>query len=144
MSSWRISCDRADMQVDVIHGFLVTSYWSPGIPRAVVERAIAGSDCVGAFAADGSQQGFARVVSDHATFAYLADVFVLAPMRGQGVASLMLNALDRQPGLTGLRRWMLLTRDAHALYRRHGWETPPEPVMVMQRVDPDIYVRGLR
>jgi GNAT superfamily N-acetyltransferase len=142
MSGWRISTDQADMQLDVIHGYLVQSYWSPGIPRETVARAIEHSICAGVFAADGRQHGFARVITDQATFAYLADVFVLDSARGQGLASRMLAALDALPALAGLRRWLLATRDAHALYRAHGWESVPDPAILMQRVVPDIYRRA--
>jgi GNAT superfamily N-acetyltransferase len=141
MSGMRISCDRALMQVDVIHGYLVQSYWSAGIPRATVERAIANSICVGAFADDGSQIGFARVITDCATFAYLADVFVLEAARGQGVAAAMLRHLDGLSELVGLRRWLLATRDAHGLYESLGWQRAEGSPLLMQRVDPDIYRR---
>jgi GNAT superfamily N-acetyltransferase len=137
-----LSTDRAAMQLDVIHGFLTTSYWSPGIPREIVARAIANSWCIGAFDENGVQIGVARVVSDYATFAYLADVFVADTVRGQGVASAMLRAIDAEPSLQGLRRWMLMTRDAHSLYARFGYEPAPVPSRLMLRDDPDVYLNA--
>lgn len=140
MSGVRLSEERAEMQIDVIHGYLTASYWSPGIPRETVARAIAGSHVVGAF--DGGVQiGFARVVTDHATFAYLADVFVLEEARGRGIAKAMVERLQASPTLQGLRRWLLATRDAHGLYGKLGWEPLPDPTIFLQRHDPDIYTR---
>lgn len=129
-----------DMQLDIIHAYLTTSYWSPGIPRETVARAIAGSHVVGAFE-DGRQVGFARVVTDHATFAYLADVFVTDDARGRGIARAMVARLQAAPSLQGLRRWLLATRDAHGLYHKLGWEELPDPAVFLQRHDPDIYAR---
>lgn len=140
--SYRLSFAPEDQQLDLIHAFLSGAYWSPGIPRHIVERAIANSLCVGAFDADGEQVGFARVVSDHATFAYLADVFVLPAHRGQGLARQMLEALHAHPDLQGLRRWVLFTRDMQPLYAKLGWTPyphPPERLMV--RDDERIYQR---
>lgn len=140
MSGVRLSEERAEMQIDVIHGYLTASYWSPGIPRETVARAIAGSHVVGAFDGD-VQIGFARVVTDHATFAYLADVFVLEEARGRGIAKAMVERLQASPTLQGLRRWLLATRDAHGLYGKLGWEPLPDPTIFLQRHDPDIYTR---
>lgn len=136
----RLSETREEMQVDVIHGYLTRSYWAAGIPRETVERAIAGSHVVGIFAGD-RQLGFARVVTDHATFAYLADVFVLEEARGQGLARAMVAHLQAHPLLQGLRRWMLATRDAHGLYQSLGWTPVADPAILMQRHDPDVYAR---
>ena len=138
MNGIRLSEERDEMQLDTIHFYLTRSYWSPGIPRETVARAVAGSHVVGAF--DGGQQvGFARVVTDHATFAYLADVFVLETARGRGIATAMIERLQASPSLQGLRRWMLATRDAHALYRKLGWSDLADPAIFLQRHDPDIY-----
>ena len=136
--AYRFSTDRADMQIDAIHACLAASYWSAGIPRAVVERAIGGSICIGAFKG-GAQIGFARVVSDGATFAYLADVYVLEEHRGHGLAQAMVDRLQALPELQGLRRWMLATRDAHGLYEKLGWQRVTDPALLMQRHFPDIY-----
>lgn len=140
--SWRLSFDRADQQLDLIHAFLSGAYWSPGIPRHIVERAIAHSICVGAFDADGDQIGFARVISDQATFAYLADVFVLPAHRGMGVARAMVEGLHAHPDLQGLRRWALFTRDMQPLYAKLGWTPyPHDPQRLMVREDAEVYSR---
>ena len=126
-----VSSDPRRLDVGVVHGFLTQSYWSPGIPRHVVERAIANSICFGAF--DGDQQvGFARVVSDRATYAYVCDVFVLPAHRGRGVSKLIMAAIMAHPELQGLRRWTLFTRDAHALYRRFGFGDARYPDRLME------------
>ena len=138
--NYRISFDPQDQQLDVIHGYLVRSYWAEGIPREVVARAVAHSLCVGAFD-DDVQVGFARVITDRATFAYLADVFVLEGHRGRGLAQQMLEALEDHPELQGLRRWALFTRDMQPLYAKLGWEVYPHPDRLMVRDVPDIYTR---
>jgi GNAT superfamily N-acetyltransferase len=138
--NYRISFDPEDQQLDVIHGYLVRSYWAEGIPRAVVARAVANSLCVGAYD-DEEQVGFARVVTDRATFAYLADVFVLEGHRERGLAQQMLEALEDHPELQGLRRWALFTRDMQPLYAKLGWEAYPHPDRLMVRDVPDIYTR---
>ncbi|MCX8474466.1 MAG: GNAT family N-acetyltransferase [Sphingomonas sp.] len=138
--SIRLSFDSAEQQIDVIHGYLSRSYWAEGIPRATVEKSVANSFCVGAFQGD-AQIGFARLITDRATFAYLADVFVLEDHRGRGVARAMLAALDAHPELQGLRRWALFTRDMQPLYAKLGWEPYPHPDRLMVRDIPDIYTR---
>jgi GNAT superfamily N-acetyltransferase len=126
---------------DVVHGFLTTSYWSPGIPRDVVERAARGSLCFSLLDSGGQQVGFARVISDRATFAYLADVFILPAVRGKGLGLWMMEVIRGHPELKGLRRWMLATRDAHALYRKVGFGPLSDPTRFMERLDPDVYRR---
>jgi GNAT superfamily N-acetyltransferase len=142
----RISFDKAEMDLDLIHAFLSGAYWSVGIPRHIVERAIANSICVGAFMPDedgeDEQIGFARVVSDFATFAYLADVFVLPAHRGHGVARAMVEALQAHADLQGLRRWVLFTRDMQPVYAKLGWTPyphPPERLMVREAAE--LYTR---
>jgi len=115
-----ISDDRSLLDVDVIHGFLKASYWSKGIPRDLLQRAIDNSIPVGIYEA-GKQVGFARVVTDRATFAYLADVFVLESHRARGFSKHLMRVLLSHPELQGLRRWLLVTRDAHGLYRQFGF-----------------------
>lgn len=137
---YRISDDRAEMQMDVIHGYIARSYWAAGVPRETIERAVAGSHVVGAFLGD-AQVGFARVVTDHAVFAYLADVFVLEAHQGKGIAHAMIGHLHAHPALQGLRRWMLATRDAHSLYASLGWTPLDDPTLFMQRLDPAVYAR---
>lgn len=135
-----LSFDRDRMDLDVIHGFLSEAYWSPGVPRSVVEQAIAHSLCIGAFK-DGRQVGFARAITDCATFAYVADVFVLDAYRGRGIGKLLIAGLMRHPDTQGLRTWMLLTRDAHSLYRQFGFDAPTEPRRVMMRRNAEAYKR---
>jgi len=135
---YEISTDPSRLDLDVIHGFLSRSYWSPGIPREVVARALRNSLCCGAYC-HGAQVGFARVVSDRATFAYLADVFVLESHRGRGVSKLLMQCLLAHPDLQGLRRWSLATRDAHGLYRHFGFVPLANPERHMEILRPDIY-----
>lgn len=136
-----ISLDPVRLQLDVIHGFIGQTYWARDIPRETMARAVANSICVGAYR-DDAQVGFARVVTDRATFAYLADVFVLPGHGGQGLAKAMVQALHEHPELQGLRRWMLATRDAHRVYAALGWQPLAEPGLFMQRHDPGVYQRG--
>ncbi len=136
---YRLSFDPSDMQVGAIHAFLTQSYWAENISPATVERAIAGSLCVGIFAPGGEQVAFARVVTDRATFAYLADVYVLAAHRGHGLAARMVTALHDHPDLQGLRRWMLATSDAHGLYAALGWTPIDDAKPFMQRHFPNVY-----
>jgi GNAT superfamily N-acetyltransferase len=162
-----ISTDRARIDVDVVHGYLARSYWAEDIPRDTVARAIAGALNFGIYidvangarppsgvgAGDGAQPssavsaplgpqvGGARIISDYATFAYLADVFVLEEHRGHGLAIWMMECVAAHPSLQGLRRWMLGTRDAHTLYEKTGWTPVAAPDRWMERSDPDVYKR---
>lgn len=133
--SYRMSLDPTELQFDVIHGYLSRSYWSPGIPREVVEKAARHSLCVGVYGPGGGQVGFARMATDHATFGYLADVFVLEEHRGLGLSVAMVQVLMDLPEVRGMRRVMLATRDAHGLYAKLGWSpvTDPTPFMQIQR-----------
>lgn len=126
------------MDLRAVHAFLTTSYWSPGVPYEVVERAARNSLCFG-IRNGGSQVAFARVVTDRATFAYLADVYVLEAHRGRGLSKAMLDAVFAQPELQGLRRFMLVTRDAHGLYARYGFTALADPSRLMERHRPAIY-----
>lgn len=138
---YEISHDPARLDIDVIHAFLSEeSYWSKGIPRDVVERAIAHSLCFGMYK-DGAQVGFARVVSDHATFALLADVFVLDGHRGKGLSKWLMQVVVAHPDLQGLRRLLLLTSDAHELYRKFGFTEIGNAWRFMEVLRPDIYER---
>lgn len=137
-----ISTDRSRLDVEAVHRFLSgSSYWSQGIPLEVVRRAIEHSLPFGIYR-HGEQVGFARVVTDFATFAYLADVFVLEAMRGQGLSKWLMECITAHPDLQGLRRWMLATRDAHGLYAQYGFTPLKTPERMMEKVDPDIYRRG--
>jgi GNAT superfamily N-acetyltransferase len=139
----RISFDKSELDVDLIHAFLSGSYWAQGIPRHIVEAAIAGSFCVGAYAPDEAgtdeQIGYARLITDKATFGYLADVFVLPAHRGRGVARTMIGALQAHPELQGLRRWLLITSDMQPLYATLGWTPIRHPERFMERHFPDLY-----
>jgi GNAT superfamily N-acetyltransferase len=128
--SIRVSFDPAEQQIDVIHGFLTTSYWSPGIKRETVAQALAHSIAASAFD-DDTQIGMARVVTDRTTMAYLADVFVLEPYRRRGVARAMIEALYAHPDLTRLHRWFLFTRDMQPVYARLGWQQYEHPERLM-------------
>jgi len=133
-----VSTDPARLDIDAVHAFLASSYWAMGIPRAVVERAIAGSICFGLF--HGQRQiGFARVITDRATFAYLADVYVLEDHRGRGLARWLIETVIAHPDLRGLRRFVLVTRDAHGLYEQFGFTPLAKPENYMEQHWPDVY-----
>jgi GNAT superfamily N-acetyltransferase len=141
MDDYQISSDPARMDVEAIHAFLSQTYWARGIPRATVARALAHSLCFGVFAGR-AQVGFARVVTDQATFAYLADVYLLEAHRGRGLARRLVQAVLADMRLQGLRRWLLVTRDAHALYRPLGFEPVAHPDRIMEIHRPDAYLRA--
>jgi GNAT superfamily N-acetyltransferase len=132
---YTISTDRERLDLDVIHGFLVRSYWAEGRSRARVARSLAGSLVFGLYHACG-QVGFARVVTDEVVLAFLSDVFVLEAHRGKGLGVWLVETVVGLPELRHVRRWMLGTRDAHALYRRFGF-VEPAPGVLMERVEPD-------
>ena len=138
---YEVSTDRSRLDVALIHDFLRSTYWAQGIPRAVVERSIQHSLCFGAFLG-GRQVGFGRVISDFASFAYVADVFVVPEHRGRGISKLLMRAIIEHPDLQGLRRILLATRDAHGLYAQFGFEplTHPEHFMTLHK--PDVYRDG--
>ena len=136
-----VSDDPARLDMEVIHGFLSNAYWSQGIPREVVERALRNSLCFGLY--DGDRQvGFARVVTDRATFAYLADVYVLEGHRGRGLSRRLVAALLDHAELHGLRRLMLVTRDAHGVYGKFGFAPLAHPERVMELHRPDVYSKA--
>lgn len=140
---FEVDDDVERLQLDVVHGFLREAYWSPGIPRDVVERAIRNSLVVGLYAPEGGQVGMARAVTDRATFAWIADVFVLRRYRGRGLGRFVVEALLKHPDLTGLRRQMLATADAHDLYRRYGFEDLPDPELyLVRRVPAELLYAG--
>jgi GNAT superfamily N-acetyltransferase len=135
---YEFSTDKRRLDVDGIHAFLTESYWAPGIPKAIVQHAIEGSMCFGVFHG-AVQVGFARVITDKATFAYLADVFILDTHRGKGLSKRLMEYILAHPDLQGLRRFMLATNDAHGLYRRFGFTEPKNPARFMEIVRPDVY-----
>lgn len=126
------------MNVAFIHAFLTRSYWAEDIPLATVQKAVEGSLCFGVFKEE-EQVGFARVITDSATFAYLADVFVIEAHRGKGLSKMLMQAVLDHPQLQGLRRILLATRDAHNLYRQFHFQTIPNPEAWMQIHQPNIY-----
>lgn len=135
-----ISTDPARLNLDVIHGFLTTkSYWVKGIPREIVARSIQHALCFGIYDGDGAQVGFARVISDFATVAYVGDVFVLDTHRGRGLGKWLMECITQHPALQGLRRWILTTRDAHGLYSQVGFTPVKYPERYMERHDPSVY-----
>jgi len=138
-SDFLISTDRGRLDLDVIHSFLTNSYWAKGISRETVARSVEHSLCFGIYDAEGSQVGFARVISDHATYAYLGDVFVLESHRGRGLSKWLMECIVKHPELQGLRRWTLLTRDAHGLYSQFGFTPLKTPERYMELHRPDVY-----
>lgn len=139
MQGYRISTDRAEMDLDAIHAYISRSYWAAGIPKAVMAKAIDNSLCFGVFTTAGEQIGFARMITDSATFAYMADVYILEAHRGKGLSKWLVEQMMAHPDLQGLRRINLATSDAHGLYQRFGFTALAAPEKMMEIVKPDIY-----
>jgi GNAT superfamily N-acetyltransferase len=136
---YEIDADKSRLNIDLIHKFLAASYWSEGIPREIVLKSIQESDCFGVYKS-GEQVGFARVISDHATFAYLADVFVIPEEQGRGLGKWLMATIMNAAQYRNLRRWLLATKDAHELYRQFGFtEAPPDRFMEIR--DGEVYLR---
>jgi GNAT superfamily N-acetyltransferase len=135
---YEVSDDPGRLDHDAVHALLASAYWSVGIPKEVVVRAIGNSLCFGAYR-EGKVVGFARCVTDRATFAYVCDVFVEAAHRGQGVGKLLVESLLAHPDLQGLRRICLTTRDAHSLYRPFGFAPMDDPSRFLELHRPDVY-----
>jgi GNAT superfamily N-acetyltransferase len=133
-----VSTDRVLIDLDVVHAFLTACYWAKGIPRDVVARSIENSLCFGVYA-EGKQVGFARVISDYATYAYIGDVFLLESFRGRGLGKWLMECIMEHPRLQGLRRWSLVTSDAHGLYAQFGFEPLKRPQNYMELHRPDVY-----
>ncbi len=141
-----VSTDPERLDVGAIHAFLSTSYWAEGIPRELLEKALRSSLCFGLYEADheagpegGRQIGLARVITDGATYAYLCDVYVLPETRGRGLGIWLMECVMAHPDLQGLRRFSLVTRDAHELYRRFGFTAPARPEGHMEIARPGLY-----
>ena len=128
-----------EADLDVIHGFIDRTYWAAGIPRDTMRRAMAGSLNLLLRGPSGAVVGYARVVTDRATFAYLCDVFVLEDWQGRGLGDWLIARVVAHPALQGLRRFSLFTKDAHALYARHGFQPLAAPDRGMERLRPDVY-----
>ena len=134
-----ISTERTRIDLRFVHEFLRRSYWAQNIPLEVVRRSIENSLCFGLYRAD-EQIGFARVVTDSATFAYLCDVFVIETQRGSGLSKWLMETILAHPELQNLRRWLLATKDAHGLYSQFGFTALDEPTIFMHRHAPDVYL----
>ena len=137
---FKVTCDPEKQDVDVIHGFLSQSYWARGIPKETVTRSLRSSLCF-ALLYGGKQIGFARVISDFATIAYLGDVFVLPDHRGRGLSKWLMRCVTLHPDLQGLRRWILATSDAHGLYQQFGFTALANPHLFMERQTANVYAQ---
>ena len=138
-----ISTDRRRLDLDVVHDYLASSYWASGMPRAVLERGIENSLTFGVYRGR-EQVGFARVITDLATYAYLSDVFVLQAHRGRGLSKWLMECILAHPDLQGLRRFALFTRDAQGLYERYGFAPARSPSTYLERWTPNVYAVGAR
>ena len=140
LGEYIISTDKHRLDLRIIHSFLTRSYWAEGIPFEIVKKSIEHSLNFGVYKA-GEQVGFARVITDYATYAYIGDVFILEDFRGQGLSIWLMQVIADYPELQGLRRWSLLTSDAHELYRKTGFQELQNPKLYMEKAIPDIYKR---
>jgi GNAT superfamily N-acetyltransferase len=146
---YSISTDKNKMDIDFIHSFLTGSYWAEGVTKEIVSKSISGSLCFGVFNLEkqampaGRQVGFARMVTDEATFAYLADVFIDDDHRGKGLSKWLMEVILSHPGLQGLRRILLATRDAHGLYTQFGFTPLNNPDRWMQIHNPGVYKKAV-
>ena len=136
--NYLISTDNSKLDINSIHNYLTNSYWAAGIPLDTVNRSIENSTCFGDYD-DDKLVGFARVISDKATIAYLGDVFILETHRGKGLSKWLMECIMKHPELQGFRRWILLTRDAHELYRKYGFKDIERPDRYMEIVSPNVY-----
>ncbi len=139
-NGYLISTDKSKLNIEMIHQYLCNeSYWAKGIPEATVRKSIEGSVCFAVYFHN-EQVGFARVITDNATFAYLADVFILPEHRGKGLSKWMMQVISTHPGLQGLRRWMLATKDAHGLYAQFGFTVINNNGRFMELHNPNVYM----
>lgn len=138
-----ISTDKLKLDVGLIHNYLAKeSYWAKNIPLAIVKKSIRGSFCFGLYQ-NSAQIGFARVVTDHATFAYLADVFILDGYRGKGLGKWLIEEIMSHADLQGLRRWLLATKDAHGLYAQFGFMPLDKPERIMGLKPFEVYPEAI-
>lgn len=134
-----ISTDKSKMDIEIIHKYLSEeSYWAKGISKEIVEKSLANSFCFGVFYQD-KQVGFAKVITDFTTIAYLGDVFILDEFRRLGLSKLLMENIMNHPELQGLRRWILLTADAHELYKKFGWNNIKDPTRWMEVHTKNVY-----
>ncbi|MFK8048367.1 MAG: GNAT family N-acetyltransferase [Halioglobus sp.] len=139
IADFTISSESEDMDLEAIHAFLSQSYWAFGIPKTTLEKALSKSLCFGVFNRQGDQIGFARAVTDAATFAYLADVYILEEYRGLGLSKWLISEVVSHRDLQGLRRITLATRDAHGLYEQYGFKALANPETFMEAWNPSVY-----
>ena len=140
--SYSFSTEKSLLDVEVIHQFLTNSYWAKNIPKTTVQTAIDHSLCFGVYEKNNAQIGFARVITDRATFAYLSDVFILPAHRKKGLSKLLLNEVQKHPDLQNIRRFMLATSDAHKLYKQYEFSLLNQPEIFMEIWQPNIYQNG--
>jgi ribosomal protein S18 acetylase RimI-like enzyme len=139
VKGFRVSSDFEEMNLDAVHAYIAKSYWAKGISRATLKRAMENSICFGIFDTCDAQVGFARTVTDYATYAYLADVYVLEEHRGKGLSKWLMSEVMSHPKLQGLRRITLATRDAHGLYESFGFKPLAMPEIFMEAWSPNVY-----
>ncbi|MFT5520096.1 MAG: ribosomal protein S18 acetylase RimI-like enzyme [Enterobacterales bacterium] len=135
---YRVTTNQSEMDVEAIHQYLTNSYWSPGLPLETLRKALQNSFCFAALKGN-EQIGFARLITDYTTFAYLADVYILEAHQGKGLSKMLLDEIFKHPKLDGLRRIMLATRDAHGLYEKFGFSKLSNPDIFMENWKPDVY-----
>ena len=138
IKDYRVTTNQIEMDVEAIHQYLSNSYWCSGLPIETLRLAMENSFCFAVLQAN-EQIGFARLITDYATFAYLADVYILETHQGKGLSKMMLNEIFNHPKLKGLRRIMLATQDAHGLYEKFGFSKLPNPEIFMENFNPDVY-----
>jgi N-acetylglutamate synthase-like GNAT family acetyltransferase len=138
LGEYLISTDKSKLDLDVIHAYLVDCYWAKGIPKEVLKNSIEHSLCFGVYK-NKEQAGFCRAITDYCTFMYLADVFILESHRGQKLGVALIDAVVNHPDLQGIRTWTLLTKDAHGLYQKFGFENHVDPTRFMIRKVPYPY-----
>lgn len=141
IAGYKISTNKSDLDFNVIHSFISNTYWAKGIPAETMQKAIDNAMCFGVFTEQNEQVGFARVITDTATFAYLSDVFILDAHRGKGLSKWLMEEIVAQPDLQNLRRFVLVTKDAHGLYEQFGFDAISHPDDYMEKWVPNIYQR---
>jgi GNAT superfamily N-acetyltransferase len=138
LEEYRITTNQSEMDIEAIHQYLTNAYWSTGLPIETLKLSMKYSLCFAVLQGD-KQIGFARLITDYATFGYLADVYILESFQGKGLSKKMLNKIFKHPKLEGLRRIMLATRDAHGLYEKFGFSKLSNPEIFMENWNPDVY-----